>query len=335
MKKRTILITIAALAVLYTIGSSTESESSLEPELSSDVSSESVSSESPWTVNDDDILPILFHQPYLDVTNITVYCQSERTKMPDQISSTLRETPCIVEYKDGGLSGTDYYAVTSKHSGYYFYVKTKNNKPNGFGILAEDKVDLDNWDSISNMIYAGNFKDGIFHGYGARFNADADTISVINYIYPYLNDNFDEKYIDLAMLYLKSHVVYDGTWENGKTDGKGNQFFVNDVYFLQSNESRIPDGYWGGFLYPEIAVSEQKNDMESGDAKYYINGALMFEGEVKDDKQDGKGTSYFLNGNKKYDGEWKNGKYHGKGKLYDENGDLVYSGKWEKGDYAS
>ena len=73
MKKRTILITIAALAVLYTIGSSTESESSLEPELSSDVSSESVSSESPWTVNDDDILPILFHQPYLDVTNITVY----------------------------------------------------------------------------------------------------------------------------------------------------------------------------------------------------------------------------------------------------------------------
>jgi len=220
--------------------------------------------------------------------------------------------------------------------GYSYYGKTKDNRPDGFGVLSEGKVDLSDWDSISNLVYAGNFKDGVYDGYGVEFNKDSDTDNVVTFVSDYLRDGgFDEKYWSLAMLYLESHVTYDGTWKNGQADGEGNAFIVNDLDYLQMNASNVPKDYWGNILYPAIVVAEAKKGMENGDTKMYISGTLIFDGTMKDGVQNGDGIQYFLNGKKMYDGQWKNGRYHGKGKLYDKEGNLIYSGKWENGDYAS
>ena len=69
--------------------------------------------------------------------------------------------------------------------------------------------------------------------------------------------------------------------------------------------------------------------------KKYFGGTLIYDGNIKNGLEEGKGTAYYPNGNKAYIGEWKNGRFHGKGKLYDMDGNLEYSGKWENGDYAS
>ncbi len=51
-----------------------------------------------------------------------------------------------------------------------------------------------------------------------------------------------------------------------------------------------------------------------------------YDGEVVDEKFNGKGIFYYTNGDK-YDGEWVNDKKHGKGTQYYANGDK-YDGEW-------
>ena len=67
--------------------------------------------------------------------------------------------------------------------------------------------------------------------------------------------------------------------------------------------------------------------------KEYLNGQLIYDGEYKNNKRDGKGKEYY-NGIIIYDGEYKNDKKHGKGKEFYENGELYFEGMYcfgEKG----
>lgn len=264
MKKKIIFIAIAVLCVLSYIGDSTETEQISRDEHPSEFPSQTVSSESVWTVSDKDVFSILFHQPFTDAADINLNCQSERKKLPSRILSALKETPYAVKPKDGGLFGKDYYAVTTG-MGYRYYGEIKDNRPNGFGVLAENEVKLSNWSSISNLIYAGNFKDGVYHGYGALFNSDAtDPNANLNKESYLIDNNFNNNLISLGVLYLESYVVYDGTWEKGNADGKGNFFSMSSRYDIQEDTTFIPNGYWGGFLYPSIDVTEIKNNEENG-----------------------------------------------------------------------
>lgn len=326
MKKKTKFLIAAVILILCAIGSNTDSETdgkAIDTKISND--------EPSWTVSEADILPILFHQPYLDATNISVNYESDRGKMPDKIAKALQGTPYRAIQKDGGLFGTDYYAITSGSSGYYYYGKTSDNRPDGFGVLARNPINLDDLDSIDGLVYAGNFKKGIFNGYGAQFNSAS--INASTYVYGFIfNGWLEEKYANIAISYLQSYIVYDGSWQNGKEDGKGNYFQLDDYLLLNSN---VQDNYWGGMCYPIITVTDVNKSLVDGDTKQYVCGVLVYDGKTKSGAEDGKGISYYSNGQVKYDGQWKNGKYDGKGKLYDTDGTLIYSGKWKKGDYAS
>ncbi len=117
-----------------------------------------------WAVSEDDILSILFHQPYLEASGIKVNYKSDRKKMPEKIKAALEEAPVLVKFEKGGLFGTDHYAVTAKGGNYCYYGKTKDNKPDGFGVLTGGEVRLDDLSTIKNLIYAGNFKKGFYSG---------------------------------------------------------------------------------------------------------------------------------------------------------------------------
>ena len=58
---------------------------------------------------------------------------------------------------------------------------------------------------------------------------------------------------------------------------------------------------------------------------YYKIGSIKYEGDVFNDKFEGKGKYIYEDGNY-YIGEWLNGKKHGKGIEYYKNGSIKYEG---------
>ena len=279
-----------------------------------------------------DIVSVLFHQPYIDASGISVHYASERKKMPTQIESLLSENPVHLRYEKGGVFGADFFSVTSAADSYYYYYgAVKDNRPDGVGVLTSGIVDLNDPSKIGHLIYAGNFKKGAYNGYGALFETtDADSISYISKLVD--AGGIEDKYRSILTLYLTRHVAYDGDFKNGVKNGEGNFFRYSDI--MLSN-SKPQENYWANSVYPTIAVTEVKKDEINGNIKYYESGALIYDGESKKGYRDGKGVFYYPNGQKQYDGEWKRDEYYGEGTLYDENGNVIYEGKWESGDYAS
>lgn len=277
-----------------------------------------------------DVISVLFHQPYLDTMGITPHCSKDRKSMPKKIKSVLSEEPVAIVQEPGGLFSKDYFAVTRNASNYCYYGEVKDNKPDGFGVLSAGEIDLKQLNTLSGIIYAGEFSKGRFDGYGAKFRykSSADTTIVDDSI---SSGKLDPSYRGLAEAYLRSCVVYDGYWKKGEMRGEGNIF---DANIDESNP--VQSGYWGGPCYPtSFFVTTAKDGQCSGSTKEYHYGFLIYDGGMKNDQRDGSGISYYYSGQKRYDGKWSRGTYHGSGKLYDENGELIYSGKWEYGDYAS
>lgn len=286
-----------------------------------------------------DVLRVLFHEPYLTAAKIKTNCGAKREKIIGEIESALLKEPYVLKEEDGGWFGKDYYAVTSNAYGILYYGKVKSNRPDGFGVLAKGAVDLNDLSSLKNLIYAGNFKKGLYHGYGATFNTpdrmvDYDGLAGIlaqNGQIPY------EKQ-EIASAYVASYVTYDGEWKNGAANGKGNSFYMDLSEWTgkMENSEYSQENYWGGICYPNhILISGMKKDEASGSARRYYFGHLMYDGKMKYGYANGTGTSYYFNGQKKYVGLWKDDSYHGKGTLYDDKGTIIYKGKWEHGDYKS
>ena len=67
-------------------------------------------------------------------------------------------------------------------------------------------------------------------------------------------------------------------------------------------------------MYIEKLKNENKNNIIK---KEYNNG--RYEGEMKNDKREGKGIMYYDSGDR-YEGDWENGKREGKGIYYYNDG---------------
>lgn len=77
--------------------------------------------------------------------------------MPAKISKALDQEPKMVKQEDGGMFGTGYYTLTNQSnyessSVYCYYGKLKDNKPDGFGVLAHEPVDLNDLASVKHLI---------------------------------------------------------------------------------------------------------------------------------------------------------------------------------------
>lgn len=296
------------------------------------------SSNSTGNDNNNDILAVLLHRPYLEITGVSVHHESDRNKIVGKIENALQESPCAVVLKDGGLFSNDYYAVTSSHGTYYYYGNIDDNRPDGFGILSQGSVELSDYSTLDRLVYAGNFKNGRFNEYGVSFRADTEdeyyTAEFVDSLVE--SSKLSEEYKDQAVAYLRSYVTYDGEWKNGVKDGTGNVFLVLPIAIKNADAKTVLEGYWGGLCYPSsIHTAEVEKGEETGQVKTYSDGILRYDGNMKNGVEHGNGIYYYGNGQIRYDGQWKNGKYDGKGKMFDEDGSLLYDGKWKDGDYAS
>ena len=87
----------------------------------------------------------------------------------------------------------------------------------------------------------------------------------------------EENYIEIPLIGQKKKTykngdVYEGSFVNGKREGKGTYIFKNG------------DKYEGDF----------KGGMKDGKGKYTYNNGNIYEGDWKEDEKCGKGTYYFL-----------------------------------------
>ncbi len=263
-----------------------------------------------------------FHQAYLDAANIESNCASERknaiTKAEEVCSGD-----CVYLTEDSTLLSGLYYAVTSNQTALTYYGRSKDNRPDGFGVIK----------NLDSYYYIGNFTKGKFDGYGALFSQPEDFQNAATYASGFVQEGIiDSSLTDTVTAYLKNYVKKDGEWKDGKLNGNGNGFSIDLENILNSP---VVENYWAGSIYPSVVITEYKKGKITGDATVYKENYLLYKGEAKNGQYDGKGTKYFPSGQEQYTGEWKDGQYDGKGKLYDENGDIIYDGEWKDGDYKS
>ena len=129
----------------------------------------------------------------------------------------------------------------------------------------------------------------------------------------------EENYIEIPLIGQKKKTykngdVYEGSFVNGKREGKGTYIFKNG------------DKYEGEF----------KAGMKDGYGKYSYSNGNVYEGNWKDDEKNGQGVYYFLTHNdfeelrtkeitkvcNIYKGDFKDGKFEGNGIVTFKNGDI-------------
>ena len=114
------------------------------------------------------------------------------------------------------------------------------------------------------------------------------------------NENYGTIINLLANIYNNENDEdYLGEFENGKKNGKGNEYYKN-----------------GNIKYE----GEFVNDEYEGIGKYYFENGEYYSGQWKNGKMNGKGILYYKIGSIKYDGDFVEGKKEGSGKYVYENG---------------
>lgn len=322
-----------------------QSEVTVQPDntnAASDNASNSTDDESTLSDKAASVEKRYFHKFYTDMGTVEIHHFKERNQLLENSVGLLEQAAQgsfeFLDYQVKFLSSSYYYITSDTTSQYYYVGETKDNRPDGFGMIFGMSTGSGTY-ALSNgfMIhYIGNFKNGSYDGFGALFSADEyDLSSMIDYIVQSGEITSDEVLED-AIEYLFNYVSYEGKFKDGKKNGKGNEFSFPSVEIglpFDFNNEPI-DGYRYYNIYPNITMGEYKNGDLTGNVKEYWYNHLYYSGEMKDGDENGKGIWYYDNGNVIYEGEFKKGKQNGKGSYYDENGELIYSGEWKNGDYA-
>jgi hypothetical protein len=293
--------------------------------------------------------------------------KSEKRQFSEEEIKKLLEEQVYLTLEDKWF-GTDYFKRTlevADHmlSGeiYIYSGEMKENKPHGKGILFTiSDSDLFSYGRVFTLLYAGNFKEGVYNGYGVKYQKASS----------YYNDDYKALFtrasVDISLDQLGiSYPQYEGYFKDGKFEGKGKYTAVDDKVlkfdeqavkfestylneYSKANEKSIKE--FETELHDEssapIHVStlppldtyvyyegEFKKDKYNGEGTlFYQNGDIKYEGEFKNGGYSGKGKLFFESKQLQYEGEFINGKYHGKGTLYKEDGSVKYKGQWDSGD---
>ena len=296
-------------------------------------------------------LPYL--KTYMEEHGIKYYGE----KVYDEIEKWMMKNPDVknIKIESGGAFKEDFYSLTNENTSYFYIGELKENKLNGFGILfegvqaeiyersgtTEQYLAIQNgWNSnVYHMLYAGNFKDGRYDGNGILFVpclGEYEDYSLVFNDIVISDAMYDSCGQDLqTVVYSAAEAVkYCGAFKDGKYDGKGQKImYTNSI--IGGEELNEYLGRESADIFM-VMTGEYKDGKMNGNIQEYLNGFLLYDGEIKNDMYDGKGTLYYNESDQvKYRGKFKDNLYDGKGTLYDESGEVIYNGKWKNGDYAN
>ena len=300
--------------------------------------------------------------PIYSLDYLTAYIEYHDIQLPkvhkkNMIENILSDNSDMVAVKTYGSSKIE-YSLTSENSDLYYVGDIKDNKPNGKGKIykivsgyeyqsdSEIKMSFGPYFEYEELypvlIYAGEFKDGYYDGYGWEFTCpyiESDEYSSLGYQRE-IGDDYVQLTDDISynVLATCNPLAYMGEFKKGQYSGNGIQILypIHEISAYYDTEKIVE--VYGSRIDREIVIysGEYKKGERKGKTKEYCYGKLFYDGEIKRGYRNGEGTMYYMETEQvKYDGEWKNDEYHGKGTLYDLDGSVIYDGEWSYGDYDS
>jgi len=229
----------------------------------------------------------------------------------DEIAGEVVEQAHAVEFHPEFLK-VGYYKQTVNESECTFYGKMKDNRPEGYGVLAS-----------GSRIYAGNFKEGNLYGYGICIDQNG-ALAFEGYIDGITRDG-EYRIADgeaaVPFGWDTLSIYYGWKWGEG--------FGWSD---RELDEAAAAYGFAGVRLLPEYIGGIKKQQYHGKGTLYDEEGRIIYEGEFKKGKYDGKGILYYPDGSVMYEGGFSRGEYHGKGTLYYQNGSVEYKGNFKRGE---
>lgn len=279
-----------------------------------------------------------FHKTYTDLGTVEIHYFKDRAKLLEESVNLLEQAAQGNFYSlkhEAKLFNKGYYYITSDIPDFYYVGEIKDNRPHGMGIIFGFSEESETYAEISEkflIYYMGNFKNGMFDGYGALFSTDNEfKYTIVSDVFLGENPTLPQETCEFIFDYLLNYVSYEGKFDENKRSGIGNTFNISEVFDVLNDPI---EGYPYYNVYPDVTVGTYRNDELNGDTRIYEHNHLSYSGEVKNGEENGYGTWYYENGQAEYEGEIKNGKPNGKGSRYGEDGQLIYSGEWKNGDYA-
>ena len=184
----------------------------------------------------------------------------------------------------------------------------KNGKRDGYGEF------LDLTDNMEDT-YRGYWKNDVYHGKGVLRNNNGNIRYDGEWKYG-MKDGFGQHYMYFCGGYIEKYV---GDFKQNKKHGYGIDYEgYNDVDTDKISYIKEYSGWW-------------ENDEKNGDGLCYHNGLLFYEGEMKDDNENGFGRRFYQDGTLQYEGYFKDNDYNGIGKLFYIDGTTCFDGNWKDG----
>ena len=141
----------------------------------------------------------------------------------------------------------------------------------------------------------------------------------------------------------QTNIIYEGQFLNGKKSGKGKEYYDEQLIFdgeylfgqrkkgieyvkgIKEDEGEyLLNKKWNGVGYDENEnISYQIKNGNGKVKEYFPNRNIMYEGEYKKGKKEGRGIEYHFNGSILFEGEYKNDKkWTGIG--YNDKNEILY-----------
>jgi len=147
--------------------------------------------------------------------------------------------------------------------------------------------------------------------------------------------SFEEEYLNgerngKGKEFFKNDLIFEGEYLNGERNGKGKEYYNFDKLKFDGEYKKGKKWNGKGYDNKNNIIYELKNG--KGYIKNYdIKGNLLFEGEYLNGELFGKVKEY-INNKLIFEGDFLNGKKNGKGKEYDSYNDyLIFEGEYLNG----
>lgn len=169
--------------------------------------------------------------------------------------------------------------------------------------------------------YKGEFKDGVFCGWGAYTSRKGDR---------YEGEFSENMKNGKGTFFYSNGDRYIGQFTNDMKEGKGTMLFANGDRCVGEFKSDMINGK-GTMFYQDANryAGDFKNGLKHGNGIFSFANGDLYRGEFKDDVRDGQGTYVFTDGSK-YVGEFKNGQRQGNGRYIYPDGE-EYIGQFKDG----
>lgn len=191
-----------------------------------------------------------------------------------------------------------------------------------------------------NKTYIGHFRNGKRDGYGELTYLSYGTENI--YRGHWKNDEYDGK----GLLLNNGNVRYDGEWKNGMKDGFGKHYIYFCGGYVEKYVGNFVEDKKEGYgieyegctdddtnkvIYQKEYSGWWENHERNGDGLCFYNGILHYDGELKNDAENGFGRRFYEDGTLQYEGYFKANEYDGIGKLFYIDGTISFDGIWKYG----